>query len=365
MKNPTSNIQHPSSIVYTSLRLQQFRSYTDFAVELSPTVNIVVGPNASGKTNLLESLLVLSGVSSYRAGYTDIIGRDFEWSRIDGTTPNGTRVVKLTHVGELVTKQYELNDNPKKRLSFLDIVPVVLFEPEHMRLLTGSPELRRDFFDAILAETEPGFTAIKTHYKRALAQRNRLLKQDARVVQSQIFAWNIRLSELAGKIVHARTKLIDDLNTELAGIYSEIAGAPTNVFLQYQSDIPLETYETALLKKLEQNFDKDLLRGFTAYGPHREDILVFIREQPADITASRGETRTLVLSLKLLELRILEQVRSQKPLILLDDVFSELDGARRKALTHYLQDYQTIITTTDADVVIKEFAQASNVISLG
>ncbi|MFO0882008.1 MAG: DNA replication and repair protein RecF [Candidatus Saccharimonadales bacterium] len=354
-----------SPTVYTSLRLQQFRSYTDFAVELSPTVNIVVGPNASGKTNLLESLLVLSGVSSYRAGYTDIIGREYDWARIDGTTPNGTRVVKLTHSADTVTRAYELNDTPKKRLGFQDIVPVVLFEPEHMRLLTGSPELRRDFFDDILAETEPGFSSIKSHYKRALAQRNRLLKQDSRMVHSQIFAWNIRVSELAGKIVAARTKLIEELNKQVATIYSEIAGEPTNVFLQYQSDIPLETYETSLLKKLESNLDKDLLRGFTAYGPHREDILVFIREQPADITASRGETRTLVLSLKLLELTILEQVRAQKPLILLDDVFSELDGARRKALTRYLSDYQTIITTTDADVVLKEFAQASNLISLG
>ena len=353
------------SLVYTSLRLQQFRSYTDFAVELSPTVNIVVGPNASGKTNLLESLLVLSGVSSYRAGYIDIIGRDFDWARIDGITPTGSRVVKLQRDADIIKKQYELNDTVKKRLGFQDIVPVVLFEPEHMRLLTGSPELRRDFFDDILAETEPGFTSIKSQYKRALAQRNRLLKQDQVVVRSQIFAWNVRVSELAGKIVAARIKLLDELNNHVAQIYSEIAGDATNVFLQYQTDIPIETYETALLHKLEQNLDKDLLRGFTAYGPHREDILVFIREQPAGSTASRGETRTLVLSLKLLELRILEHVRQQKPLILLDDVFSELDGARRKALTHYLKNYQTIITTTDADVVIKEFAQASNVISLG
>jgi len=351
--------------VLTSLRLQQFRSYTDFAVELSPAVNIVVGPNASGKTNLLESLLVLSGVSSYRASYGDIIGRDYEWARIDATSPNGTRVVKLTKKGELTDRLYELNATPKKRLNFSDCLPVVLFEPEHMRLLTGSPDLRRDFFDAILSETEVGYSSLKSHYKRALAQRNRLLKQDQAVIRTQIFAWNVRLSELAGKIVSARLKLLTELNKSLSGIYSEISNEQTNVFLQYQTDIPVEAYESTLLSKLEKSIDKDILRGFTAYGPHREDILVFIREQPADITASRGETRTLVLSLKLLELKILEQARQQKPLILLDDVFSELDGSRRKALTKYLQDYQTIITTTDADVVIKEFAQASNLISLG
>lgn len=353
-----------SQATYTTLRIQQFRSYTDFAVELSPTVNIVVGPNASGKTNLLESLLVLSGASSYRATFLDIIGRNFEWARLDANTPNGTRVVKLQRQYELVQKSYDLNGTIKKRLNFYDILPVVLFEPEHMRLLTGSPDLRRDFFDDILSETEPGFSTLKTQYKRALAQRNRLLKLDEKTVRAQVFAWNVRLSELAGKIITARLSLIKRLNEHLATIYSEIAGEKTEVFLQYQTDIPIETYESAILHKLEKNLDKDLQRGFTAYGPHREDILVFIRQQPADITASRGETRTLVLSLKLLELQILEQARDQKPLILLDDVFSELDGSRRKALTHYLKDYQTVITTTDADVVLKEFAQASNLISL-
>ena len=350
--------------LFTSLRLQQFRSYTDFAVELSPSVNIVVGPNASGKTNLLESLLVLSGVSSYRANFSDIVGRDYDWARLDANTPNGSRIVKLQQQGEQTNKSYELNGTVKKRLQFYDIVPVVLFEPEHMRLLTGSPELRRDFFDDILCETDPAYTTLKNNYKRALAQRNRLLKQDASYVTAQVFAWNVRLSELAGKIVTARLRLIDELNKELATIYSQIAGEDTLAFLQYQTDIPIETYETSLLHKLEKGLEKDLLRGFTAYGPHREDILVFIREQPADVTASRGETRTLVLSLKLLELQILERARNQKPLVLLDDVFSELDGSRRKALTHYLQNYQTVITTTDADVVLKEFAQASNLISL-
>jgi DNA replication and repair protein RecF len=241
----------------------------------------------------------------------------------------------------------------------------VLFEPEHMRLLTGSPDLRRDFFDDILAETDPAFAGIKNHYKRTLAQRNRLLKNHEILVNTQIFAWNVRLSELAGKIVMARLELLEQLNAKLAGIYSEIAAEPTTVTLKYITPIDINNYESNLLHKLELSYEKDVMRGFTAYGPHREDIAVFIRNQPAGVTASRGETRTLVLSLKLLELTIIELSRNQKPLILLDDVFSELDGSRRKALTRYLQNYQTIITTTDADVVLKEFAQASNLISLG
>ncbi|HUD03717.1 MAG TPA: DNA replication and repair protein RecF [Patescibacteria group bacterium] len=350
--------------LFTALRLQQFRSYDDFAIELSPSVNIVVGPNASGKTNLLESLLILCGVPSYRAAYGDVIQNGADWARIDGDCAGGSRIVKLTKRSDTVERIYEINQKPKKRLNFLDSLPVILFEPEHMRLMTGPPELRREFFDAILAETKPEFSSLKNKYKRALAQRNHLLKANKQTLNNQIFSWNVRLSELAGQIVAARVGLVDELNKYLTDIYSEIAQEKTPLKIQYQTDIPHDTYATSLLKKLEANFDKDLLRGFTAYGPHREDVAIYIRKQPAGIVASRGETRTLVLSLKLLELKLLESIRDQKPLILLDDVFSELDGSRRKAITEYLKDYQTVVTTTDADVVQKHFAQTTNRISL-
>jgi DNA replication and repair protein RecF len=182
---------------------------------------------------------------------------------------------------------------------------------------------------------------------------------------NQIFAWNIRLSELAGKIVTARVELVNKLNQNLSEIYSEIAQTKTPILIEYQTDISCDTYETELLHKLEANLEEDLTRGFTACGPHREDIVVLIGRQPAGVVASRGETRTLVLSLKLLELKLLESIRDQKPLILLDDVFSELDGSRRRTLTKYLKNYQTIITTTDADIIQKHFAQNTNLISLG
>jgi DNA replication and repair protein RecF len=349
---------------FTALRLQQYRSYSDFAVELSPFVNIIVGPNASGKTNLLEALLILCGVSPYRASFGEAIANGVDWARIDGNLSNGSRIVKLTKNGDLISRLYELNQKPKKRLNFNDTLPVILFEPEHMRLLTGSPELRREFFDAILCETKPDFAHIKQKYKRTLAQRNRLLKMNHKNIQSQIFAWDVRLSELAGIIVSARLELINNINKQLSGTYSEIAQSKTTVNIEYQTDINIKNYESSLLKKLEQSLEKDVLRGFTAHGPHREDIAIYINNELANVVASRGETRTLVLSLKLLELKLLQKTRDQKPLILLDDVFSELDGSRRQAITKYLEDYQTIITTTDADVVLKSFAQTTNLISL-
>lgn len=348
----------------TSLRLQNFRSYNDYAVELSPTVNIVVGPNASGKTNLLESLIILSGNSSFRASYFDVINKNSDWTRIEGIMTNKKRVVKISKKGELVEKVYEINEKSKKRLNFSDILPVVIFEPDNLRLLTGPPDLRRDFFDAILSETKPEFTLLKQNYKRTLMQRNRLLKNDINFVKKQIFVWDIRLSEIAGKIVNFRINLIDEINKQISNIYSEIALAKTNINIKYKTSINPSNYETSLLDKLQKGLELDIIKGYTSYGPHRDDFEISINNRLADTIASRGETRTLVLGLKLIEIERVKKERDQKPLILLDDVFSELDGSRRKALTNYLKDFQTIITTTDADIIQKHFAQNTNLISL-
>lgn len=348
----------------TALRLRQFRSYNEYAIELSPGVNIVVGPNASGKTNLLESILLITGSPSFRAQFVHVIEQGNEWARIDGESGSIKRTLKIEQNLHLTKRTYELDGLTKHRLSYADTVPVVVFEPEHMRLLTGSPELRRSFFDTTLAELYPAYQKDLTAYKRTLAQRNRLLKTKPASLEQQLFAWNVRLAQLAGLLVVRRLELVDSINEQLSGIYSEIAQKQTGCMLTYQTQLNTDNYETSMLRKLEADIEKDILRGFTGAGPHREDFAVHIRGQQADITASRGETRTLLLALKLLELQFLEKARGSKPILLLDDVFSELDGSRRKALTHYLQNYQTIITTTDADVVLKEFAQASNLISL-
>lgn len=350
--------------IISSLHLRQYRSYEDFAIELSPNVNIVVGPNASGKTNLLESVLLLSGASTYRASLSDVVMHEKDWSRIDASMGNTSRSLSLESADEKVKKKYTINDVQRQRLRFEDVLPVILFEPENMRLLTGSPELRRDFLDDILSLIDPVFSSTKKQYIRVLAQRNKLLKIPASQAKNQMFVWNIRLSELGGYIVTARVKLIDELNKLLKNTYSEIAGKKTDVLITYNTNLNKDSYETSLLNKLETALSLDLERGFTGNGPHREDFTVDLSGVLAKTSASRGETRTLVLSLKLLEVELVQQKRRMAPLILLDDVFSELDGARRKALTNYLQNNQTIITTTDADIIAKDFAQHTNTISL-
>lgn len=349
-----------------SLRLQQFRSYHDALVGFDPGVNIIVGPNASGKTNLLEAVLVVAHGSSYRAKDAELLDFGADWARLDAATDMGERTVKmqLDPRRQAVLKTFEIGDHELARLHATRQLPVVLFEPDHLLMLGGSPDLRRSFLDDLIEQMISEFGATRRHYRRVLAQRNTLLKHNPASLAQQLFVWNVRLSELGGKIARERHRLVTAFNERITELYCGIAVRDNAVELAYASRFTPEAYETELLKKLEASTELDVARGFTAYGPHRDDLAVLIDGRPAQETASRGETRTLVLALKMLELKMIEASRGQKPLLLLDDVFSELDAQRRQALTQFVQDYQTFITTTDADIVADYFASSHRVIRL-
>jgi DNA replication and repair protein RecF len=345
-----------------NIRLQQFRSYVDEAFEFGAGVNIIVGPNASGKTNLLEALLVTSLGGSYRTAVKGLVQFDKPWARLDVDTSNGKRILKLEANEPITKRTYEISGQTFKRLPLNKTIPVVLFEPEHLRLLGGSPQRRRDYLDDLLEQTIPTYTRLRNSYKRTLTQRNTLLKRGAAIGSSQLFAWNIRLSELGGQMAAARHGLTEQINAQLGTIYAKLSGSKLSVSISYDSIHPEASYSSHLLQKLESDPGLEYLRGFTVHGPHRDDLSILVGGRPASDVASRGEVRTLLLCLKVVELRLLEEVRGQKPLLLLDDVFSELDGKRRQALTKFLKDHQTFITTTDADVVVQHFMENCTII---
>ena len=349
----------------TNLRLQHFRSYKDESFEFEPGVNIIVGPNGSGKTNLLEAILAISTGSSYRVGDSELLAFGEEWARLDATVGAQTRTLKLMQENGRTNKSYIFDEKPYKILTQNHILPVVLFEPDNLQLLTGQPELRRAYLDNLLEQITPGFQATRRHYRRALSQRNALLKSVRKPAKDQLFIWNLRLSELGGSIARARQELITTIAEEFTTLYAEIAHSDkTKATIRYISKLPAPTYESALLSALEQTYEQDIARGFTSYGPHRDDFMISLDERPASEVASRGETRTALLALKVYELGMLERQTGKKPLLLLDDVFSELDGRRRHALASFLQTHQVFITTTDADLVLDDRMQSSNIIPL-
>lgn len=348
----------------TSIRLQNFRSYSDESFEFDPAVNIVVGPNASGKTNLLEAILVLSQGGSFRARDIELIRHRTSWARLDGYFSSQPRTAKLELKDGLLYKSFLIDDKPFKRLSLERTVPAVFFEPNHLQLISRGPEQRREYIDGLLERSRTGFKALSASYRRALAQRNVLLKRSPDFGKTQLFAWNVRLSELGAKIAEARQKLVDDINKKLSRTYSAVAQRKSTAKLEYASHFPTDRYASRMLSKLEASAKTDYERGFTAYGPHREDIIFYLNKHPLNQTASRGETRSLMLALKIYELQMLEKVRGHKPLLLLDDVFSELDGKRRHSLVGYLNTHQTIITTTDADAVMEYFGHGPHLIAI-
>jgi DNA replication and repair protein RecF len=308
--------------------------------------------------------MVLAVGSSYRAKDQDLVQFNQAWARLDAHTQAGQRTVLLEANEGGVSKRFIMDGQKLSRLSHQKMLPYVLFEPNHLVLLHGAPELRRGYLDDVLERIVTGYKHLRLRYRRTLSQRNALLKQGYGAAKSQLFAWNLRLSELGEQMVSYRVQLVEDINKQLVNVYSELAHSKSHVAARYHSQVSSKSYGSQLLKKLEAHNELDCQRGFTAYGPHRDDLVIELQGEPIQVTASRGEMRTLVLALKIIELKLLEEAYSQTPLLLLDDVFSELDGARRQALTSHLQPYQTFITTTDADVVMKHFASSSNLIAL-
>lgn len=347
----------------SSIRLQNFRSYKDASFEFEPGVNIVIGPNASGKTNLLEAVMVTARGGSYRARDAELVQFGKAWARLDGSFEKRKHAVKIER-NTPTAKSFIIDDKPFKRLSLERTVPVVLFEPNHLQLLIRGPEQRRDYFDELLERSRPAFKALAANYRRALAQRNALLKRGQSRAANQLFVWNVRLSELGSQIAAARQELVDDINRRLAKDYSKIAGRRSKAELVYDSQFPAGGYASKLLHRLEQTAGQDFERGFTGHGPHREDFIFYLNGQPAAASASRGETRSLLLALKIYELELIEKVRGTKPVFLLDDVFSELDGARRQALVETLKNRQSILTTTDAEAVLEYFSTQAKLLPL-
>ncbi len=347
-----------------SLRLQNFRSYGDDSFEFEHGVNIIVGPNASGKTNLLEAIMLSCRGKSYRGRDVELVAHGHDWARIDTFGDKADkRAIKLQDADKKIKKIIEIDDKQYVRMPNQKKLPFVLFEPNHLLMFHGGPEQRREFIDNLLEQTKPEFSNTRKHYKRALAQRNSLLKS-GRANKDELFVWSLRLSDLGGVIVTERLQLLKTLNKQLPGIYEQLSGTKSSIRATYVSECREDSYATDLLKKLEQNIPQEVARGFTVFGPHRDDIEFSLNKHSVKESASRGEVRTIVLALKIFEQTQIENITSTKPLFLLDDVFSELDGARRRHLTEFLKSHQVFITTTDADVVVQHFSDKNKVIAL-
>lgn len=335
----------------TRIKLYNIRSYELFETTLGGGGTVIVGPNGTGKTNLLESVYVALRGASFRGSLGDCMRHDAPQSIIHLEHDGVTRRVQLLRADDKVNKEFIINDARAKVLARKHRLPVVLFEPNELRLISSSPQRRRDFLDGLMARLDARYDTTLRAFQRTLLQRNELLKrhaEDAKSWRDHLFAWDIKFVQLAHNIASARTHFLYTHESRLRDLYSSLAGTATDLTIEYLPSVPLERYEQSLLDRLERARDHDIATGHTSAGPHREDFVISLHHQPAIKIASRGEMRTIMLAFKLLELELQTALHDTRPLILMDDVFSELDATREQLLQETIKDHQFIVTTTDA-----------------
>jgi DNA replication and repair protein RecF len=327
-----------------SLHVKHIRSHTEHTIEFAPEVTIITGANGSGKTSLLEAVYLSLQGSSFRGSDGDILQKGGPWWKIDITlNDQQNRTIKFEPEKATSRKQFIIDSKTTARIPQKLKHPVVLFEPEDLRLLHGSPARRRQFIDRFVSQLNPLYGPALRKYERALKQRNNLLK-NAYIHDDQLFAWNVALAEHGAYIIEQRIAFIEQLNQNLAQLYQDIAGTHDEVSIHYSHTF-VGDIKQKLLNELHAHLERDRYLGSTSVGPHRHDVIFEINNSPALSTASRGEARTIVLALKFLEVDIIEQLTGKTPIVLLDDVFSELDASRQKLLTSHLKGHQIIITS--------------------
>lgn len=333
-------------VAVKKISVQNIRSHDKFSLALSPTTTVITGKNGSGKTSLLEALYIALQGSSFKGSDNDVLKRDSMWWRIDMEFDDYIKRI-ITFDPNLTTgrKKITIDDKIMNRMVPRYKFPVVLFEPDDLRLLHGSPTRRRQFIDRFISQLDPLYSSNLHKYDRALKQRNNLLKKPF-TTNDELFVWNVALSEYGAYIIEKRIAFIEKINNRLNDAYNDIAKTNDIVNVHY-SHTYIGDIKQKLLNDLYSHVERDKILGFTSTGLHRHDVVFEFNNSPALDVASRGEVRSIVLALKFLEVDIIEQIVDRKPIILLDDVFSELDADRQKALSETVKSHQIIITSTN------------------
>lgn len=355
--------------------LRGFRSYGSFDLELDPSLTIIHGPNAAGKTNIIEALqLTTEGVSFRSPQWKDVVS----WGAASAS-------VLMTATGDGRHREVELaisegrrtfSVNGKKVRSSADVageIPCVIFTPNDMRLVKDSSDKRRDEIDSLGAQLSKSYGRLRSEYNRVVIQRNRLLKDEV-VDRPTLDAWTDRLVVVGSSLTQHRVRLLDRMRPHIVAAASAIDPS-TTLEISYQCtsahygaegvELTKSERERSYQDALELRNADEMARRLTLVGPHRDDIVFSIDGRDARTFGSQGQQRTVALAWKLAEVKTVREITGKSPLLLLDDVMSELDESRRRALTDEVgHTAQTVITTANIDYFNSELLGRARVISI-
>lgn len=336
-------------MIIQSVQLVNFRSHDEFLLNYNKKTSLLIGENGSGKTSVLEAIYEALRGKSFKASDNEILRRGADFYRVELNFCDGKKTVVLFDGKK---KQFLVEDKKVARLPKRNRYPVVLFLPDDLHLVATSPTKRRTYFDRVLAEFDESYNSSLLKYEKSLKQRNELLKkyvkegEFGRISKSDFFSWNILLAKYGLEIRNRRKQYLEKLNNVYSDVYHSIVDNDDSVYLRLEL-FGGEISEADYFNRLEMELTRDLVLGHTGFGIHRDDFVFLFNEREADGTASRGELRSIILAMKFIEADLIFQETGKRPVVLLDDVFSELDNMRQKSLVKNFKDNQVIMTSVE------------------
>ncbi|HEY9761175.1 MAG TPA: DNA replication/repair protein RecF [Trichocoleus sp.] len=365
------------------LHLRHFRNYAEQQVDFSAPKTILVGENAQGKSNLLEAVEVLATLKSHRTNRDpDLIQEGTAASQISATVHRELGPADLSLILRNGSRRTAIlnGERLRRQLDFLGSLNAVQFSSLDLELVRGGPGERRTWLDTLLIQLEPVYAHILGQYNQALKQRNALIRQTygeedepelpPKVDTTQFALWDAQLAALGTRVIRRRARAIERLAPIAEIWHRAISGQTEALQIRYLPNVPMKeddpgAIQTAFLEKIRQRAIAERHQRTSLVGPHRDDIEFSINDTPARQYGSQGQQRTLVLALKLAELKLIDSVVGDPPLLLLDDVLAELDLKRQNQLLEAIQDrFQTLITTTHLGSFDAQWLRSSQILTV-
>lgn len=355
------------------LILENYRNYEHTHIDIDRKINFIIGNNAQGKTNILEAIYMLALSKSHRSNKEEeIIKWGQEKAQIIGQINIHDRPMELKVSIYQKGKKVEINQIEQKKISsFVGQAKAVLFAPEDLFLIKGSPQQRRRFIDMGLSQVKVRYMSELINYQKVLRQRNQYLKDAGKCycplpkdrvekdqVKDMLEIWDMQLVEYGRAIIEMRSSYIEEISKLAERQQENMTAGQEKLEIIYEPSVTAEKFAD----KLRENQTRDLFAGSTSYGPHRDDISFYINGKDAKIYGSQGQQRTVALAIKLAELEYMSQKIQDSPLLLLDDVLSELDQDRQKQLLDSIdKKTQTFITATDIDSMNEDLVSEASI----
>lgn len=352
-----------------NLKLRNFRNYEDCFVEFDPYINIFIGQNAQGKTNLLEAIYILSLSKSFKTNLIEeMILFQEEFAKINGHIESHEKDIELEVILSILGKKAFINHKEiKKSSDYVGYLNVVLFIPEDLMLVKGSPRLRRKLIDMEISKISPIYMYNLNKYNKLLKERNKYLKilhDKHKTADEYLEVLSEQMARLQVDLIKKRIEFVDLLNEIAASMYDYISLHKEVLRIEYKSGYKKISYED-ILEKYKKSYQRDISYSQTSDGLHKDDMLMYLDDKDAVLYASQGQQRSIVLSIKIGLLELIKKEIGEYPILLLDDVLSELDDVRKTKLLNLIQGkVQTFLTSTSVDGVHHQVIDSAKKISI-